>query len=200
MAGDDALIVELFNFRRDAYDELDVLRLTRATAAELRAAIREGEVEPYGERSRRKFLWADVALLAMKRWTPRMITQALARQQVLDGGLPRLNQTRTIQVELPVYQIRYLHWLAQRTSEPGKPPLNVSDVLERQLDGEAGAPEDVDVALLEQAIPGYMEAAAFPRAVEPAEDEERCIYCGTLLVGTTGPCGDCAARHEHHQR
>ena len=194
------LLVELFVHRRDTYDELDVLRLTRVTAAQLRAAIREGEIEPFGERNRREFHWADVALLAMKRWTPRMITEALAGQGVLDAGLPRLNQTRAIQVELPLYQIRYLHWLAQRAGEPGQPPLNASDVLEQQLDAAAGAPDDVDAVHLECAIPGYMDAAAFPRAVEPPEDEERCIYCGTVLVGAVGACADCAALHERQRR
>lgn len=194
------LLVELFVHRRDTYDELDVLRLTRATAAQLRAAIREEEIEPVGERNRRKFAWADVALLAMKRWTPRMITEALARQGVLDAGLPRLNQTRAIQVELPVYQIRYLHWLAQRASEPGQPPLNASDVLEQQLDAAAGAPDDVDAVHLERAIPGYWEAAQFPRADTSAPFAEHCIYCGAALAGTACACADCAALHERHRR
>ena len=195
-ANDDALLVELFVHRRETYDELDVLRLTRATAAELRAAIAEGEVEPAGEPRRRTFRWADVALLALHRWTPRMVSQALARHGVLEAGLPHLNQTRPIQVELPIYQIRYLHWLARQASEPGKPSLNVSDMLERLLDGDAGAPGDVDAVHLQRAIPGYMKAAEFPRADTPPAVEERCIYCGAVLVGATGACAGCAALHE----
>lgn len=199
-ANDDALLVELFVHRRETYDELDVLRLTRITAAQLRVSIAEGEVEPTGERSRRKFRWSDVALLALRRWTPRMISQALARNCVLDAGLPQLNQTRSIQVELPIYQIRYLHWLSGQASEPGRPPLNVSDILERQLDVVAGAPEDVDAMHLAQAIPGYMKAAQFPRADAPPAAEERCIYCGAVLDGTVGACADCAALHEPRRR
>lgn len=195
-ANDDALLVELFVHRRETYDELDVLRLTRATAAELQASIEEGEVEPVGERDLRKFRWADVALLALHRWTPRMISQALARHGVLDAGLPHLNQTRSIQVELPIYQIRYLHWLARQASEPGQPPLNVSDVLERQLDAAAGAPDDADAVHLEHAIPGYMQAAEFPRADAPPAVENRCLYCGAMLAEATGACADCTALHE----
>ena len=199
-ANDDALLVELFVHRRETYDGVDVLRLTRATAAELRAGIAEGEVEPIGERGQRKFRWSDVALLALHQWTPRMISQALAQHGVLDAGLPQLNQIRSIQVELPIYQIRYLHWLARQGSEPGRPPLNVSDILERQLDAAAGAPDDVDAVHLERAIPGYMKAAEFPRADAPPAAEERCIYCGAVLAGTVAACADCAVLHEPSRR
>ncbi|HYU25636.1 MAG TPA: hypothetical protein VEO74_10565 [Thermoanaerobaculia bacterium] len=195
-AGDDEeLIVELFAHRRERYDEPSVLRLTRATAARLRTAIAEGEVEPIDEGGARSFVWADVAQLALARWTPRMISAALERAGARDA-LPPLNQTHTIRVELPLYQIRLLHWLAARWSEEGKPPLNVSDVLERQLDGMATL-DGVDAVLIEGRIPGFRSASQFPFREEPAPAAaERCVYCGAAPPTESGACAECAARNE----
>ena len=193
--GDEELIVELFAHRRERYDEPSVLRLTRATAARLRAAIAEGEVEPIDEGGARSFVWADVAQLALARWTPRMISTALERAGARDA-LPALNQTHAIRVELPLYQIRLLHWLAARSSEADKPPLNVSDVLERQLDGGASGLNGVDALSVEGSIPGFYSASQFPFREEPAAVEERCIYCGAAPPTGSGACAECAARNE----
>ncbi len=58
---------------------------------------------------------------------------AAVRRAGMEHALPRLNETHTIRVALPLYQIRLLHWLAVTRSEPGKPELTVSDVLEHDV-------------------------------------------------------------------
>jgi hypothetical protein len=193
---DDARIVELFVRRRDRYDEPTVLRLTRATAAQLRVSIEEGEVEPDEQSGVRTFSWADVVHLALRRWTPRMISAALARAGARQA-LPLLNQTRTIPVELPLYQIRLLHWLAAESSEPGKPRLNASDILERQIDALVSGLEPAEATVIEGAIHGFQAASQFPQPEEAAPDvEERCLYCGSRRVSERGACASCAVLHE----
>jgi len=193
---DDALLIELFVHRRETYDEVTVLRLTRTTAAQLRAAIAEGEVEPIEEAGGRTFAWADVAQLALRRWTPRMISTAVARAGA-DDALPLLNQTRAIRVELPLYQIRLLHWVAAASSEPGNPPLNVSDVLERQIDALASGTEGSDAVAIECAIRGFRAAFEFPFVEQrPPVVEDSCLYCGSAPPTEGGACTSCAARHD----
>lgn len=193
---DDARIVELFVRRRDRYDEPTVLRLTRATAAQLRLSIEEGEIEPDERSGMRTFGWADVVHLALRRWTPRMISAALARAGARQA-LPHLNQTRTIPVELPLYQIRLLHWLAAESSEAGTPRLNASDIVERQIDALVSGLEPADALAIEGAIHGFRAAWQFPQPQEAAPDvRERCIYCGSSRVRESGACASCLVLHE----
>src|ERR1051325_4871835 len=88
---DERLLIELFTTPEETYDEPSVLRLTRMTARELRAAVDEIAVEPVDG----AFLWQDVAQLALHRWTPRHLASAVG------NDLPYLNQTRSTRVELP---------------------------------------------------------------------------------------------------
>src|SRR5947209_248566 len=129
---DDLLLLELFLHRRTTYTDPEVLRLTRLTPEKLRLAIEEWDLEPLDEAGSRTFAWTDVAHLALVRWTPRMIARALGRAGAAQA-LPPLNRMHTIPVELPLYQIRLLHWLAESHSEPGEPPRNASDILEHEI-------------------------------------------------------------------
>src|SRR5690349_9371113 len=108
---DRALIRELFVQRRPQYGFHDASRLTRSTDAEVSAAIEAGEIEPIRTPNGVRFSWDDVALLALRRWTPRMVDGAL--DVVHRDAVPRLNRVRLIQVQLPLYQIRLLHVLAE---------------------------------------------------------------------------------------
>src|SRR5262249_19107488 len=74
---DRALIRELFVERAHSYDIADALRLTRSTEAEIAAAIERGIIDASGESRRLRIEWADVAHLALERWTPRMVSGAL---------------------------------------------------------------------------------------------------------------------------
>src|SRR6266545_3579322 len=152
-ADDAALLFELFANRQRTYDEAAVLRLTRATPALLECAIDEQVIEPVQKGRAREFAWEDVALLALERWAPRMIAE------VLGSSLPYLNQIRLIRVVLPLYQIRFMHWLAVSSNEPGRPRLNVSDVLESEI-GLAAA--GANLVRVERHIPGFTAAMQFP--------------------------------------
>jgi len=65
----------------------------------------------------------------------------------------------TIEVELPLYQIRLLHHLAEQRSSRGGLTLAASDVLEYEL-GTLACEEDA--AAIERAIPGFAAAAHYP--------------------------------------
>jgi hypothetical protein len=96
---------------------------------------------------------------------------AAVRRAGMEHALPRLNETHTIRVELPLYQIRLLHWLAVTRSEP----------VER---GAAGA------------IPNLGAATEFPFAREPPQrGEKSCIYCGGAVPAGRDACVSCVARH-----
>jgi hypothetical protein len=187
------LIVELFVHRQEMYGEADVLRLARITPERLQEAIHYDEAEPVACDGVRCFAWNDVANLAFLRWTPRMVTEAL-RAANATHALPLLNQTRTIRLELPIYQIQLLHRHAVHRSEPGKPPLNASDIAADALRDLAEFPDKAAA----QDIPGLIAARTFP-AVHPLQPiaEASCLYCGSTSVGGgRAVCAECEARHE----
>jgi len=118
-------------------------------------------------------------------------------------ALPPLNRTRVIPVELPLYQIRFLHHLAMASAEPGKPPLNVSDVLEREIDGLVSSASASDLALLEEQMPGFTAAALdFPsfRKRRRLVAKEACVYCGSAPMAGHHACTSCLSRHEPGKR
>lgn len=194
---DDALLVELFVHPHDIYDQADTLRLTRATPSRLQTLVDESALEPLDVGGTVLFEWEDVVKLALERWTPRMIAAAI-RRAGLEHALPLLNETRTILVELPLYQIRLLHWLAVTRTEPGKPELTVSDVLEHDIHmmlaldaAEHGAAS---------AIPNLGAAMEFPFVREPPRrGEKTCIYCGGAVPAKCDACTSCRARHDAPQ-
>jgi hypothetical protein len=190
-SGDDARILELFAERQRFYDFATVRRLTGATAERLEEALTEGHVEPVIQAGVVAFPWDDVASLALERWTPRQIAQTLARAE-REHALSPLNQFRTITIELPVYQIRLLHYLAQAKSGDGRQPLSVSDVLECELDMLAWG----ELPDIERAVAGFEAAARFPSLDDaPHLVETRCLYCGTLIATGENACAACTTLH-----
>ena len=190
---DEGLLSELFLRRRPTYGEADVLRLARISPAALQRAVDEGEIEPEENGAERVFAWEDVATLALGRWTPRRISAAVG------AALPLLNRTHTITVQLPLYQIRFLHWLAQASTESGKPAPNLSDVLEREIDGIVSSIPDSDFASLEQRIPGFAAAAlAFPSFEQRPwlVEAGACVYCGSPTYAGCHACPSCMELHE----
>jgi hypothetical protein len=189
---EDACILELFVEKRAAYDGPAVRRLTGVTVDRLERAVREGEVEPIADGGGAMFSWEDVAFLALERWTPRRIARTLAVAGRAHA-LPYFNQVRTIAVELPLYQIRLLHYLAEMRSGEGVPPLNVSDILEYELDALAS---EEDLALIDRAIAGFAAAAYFPSFEDrPQLVETICLFCGTTIDDGQEVCAACAERH-----
>ena len=191
---DRALIRELFVQRQPEYSFDDARRLIRSAEAEISAAIDAGEIEPLRKADRLLFSWDDVALLALRRWTPRMIDGAL--DVAHRDAVPRLNRVRQIQVQLPLYQIRLLHVLAESRRAGFRGRLNASDVLEHEL-LEVALSADADE--IEAEIPGFRSALQYPYFI-PREDDWAtafCRFCGRLSgVAGREMCDDCKLRHE----
>lgn len=192
---DRALIRELFIERVPLYSFADALRLTRTTQVEVDAAITIGGIatETYGERV--VIPWEDVARLALDRWTPRMINGALGSTDRL-AVIPLLNRVQQIEVFLPTYQVRLLHYLAEMERSQFRARLNASDVLERHLLDLASA---VNADEIELAIPGFRMALHYPYFI-PRDDDwftAFCWYCGRVSdVPGRQVCTDCHGRHE----
>jgi hypothetical protein len=191
---DRELIRELFVKRRPEYSLQDARRLTRSAEEDISAAIEAGEIEPLRRADGVLFSWDDVALLALRRWTPRMIDGALDISY--RDTVPRLNRVRQIQVQLPLYQIRLLHVLAESRRAGFRGRLNASDVLEHEL-LEAALSADADE--IEVEIPGFRAALQYPYFI-PRDDDWAtafCRFCGRLSgVAGREMCDDCKLRHE----
>ena len=192
---DRALIRELFITRVPLYSFVDALRLTRTTPAELDEAIAAGGIVTEAFGGQVVIPWDDVVRLALDRWTPRMINGALGSTDRLPV-VPLLNRVQQVEVFLPVYQIRLLHYLAETERGQFRARLNASDVLERHLLDLASA---VNADELELAIPGFRAALDYPYFI-PREDDWAtafCWYCGRVSdVAGRQVCTDCHGRHE----
>jgi hypothetical protein len=192
---DRTLIRELFIERVPLYSFADALRLTRTAQAEVDAVIAAGGITTETFSGRLVIPWDDAAGLALDRWTPRMIDGALGSTDRL-SVVPLLNRVQQIEVVLPVYQIRLLHYLAEMERGQFRAPLNASDVLERHLLDVASA---VNRDELELAIPGFRAALEYPYFI-PREDDwftAFCWYCGRVSdVPGRQVCTDCHRRHE----
>lgn len=194
-SSDRALIRELFIQRIPLYSLGDALRLTRSAQAEVDAAIAAGDISTETFSGRRVIPWDDVAKLALDRWTPRMINGALGSTDRL-AVIPLLNRVQQIEVFLPVYQVRLLHYLAEMECGQFRARLNASDVLEQHLLDLAGA---VNADELELAIPGFRAALHYPYFVPRESDRFTafCWYCGRVSdVPGRQVCTDCHRRHE----
>jgi hypothetical protein len=192
---DRVLIRELFIQRVPLYSFADALRLTRTGQAEVDAAIRAGDITTETFSGQHVIPWDDVVRLALDRWTPRMINGALGSTDRLPV-IPLLNRVQQIEVFLPVYQIRLLHYLAEMERGQFRAPLNASDVLEQRLLDLASA---VDADELEIAIPGFRAALDYPYFIPRADDRFTafCWYCGRVSdVPGRQVCTDCHRRHE----
>jgi hypothetical protein len=192
---DRALIRELFIQRVPLYSFADALRLTRTRQIEVDAAIAAGSITTETFSGRLVISWDDVAGLALDRWTPRMINGALGSTDRLPV-IPLLNRVQQIEVFLPVYQIRLLHYLAKMECGQFRAPLNASDVLERHLLDLASA---VNADELELAIPGFRAALDYPYFIPRENDWSTafCWYCGRVSdVPGRQVCTECHRRHE----
>jgi hypothetical protein len=100
---------------------------------------------------------------------------------------------RTITIELPVYQIRLLHHLAEEETAKAGAPRNVSDIIENEL--AALATENMDA--LEKRFAGFKVAALFPKLSRTQHViEARCLYCSEHVPdGDAEICEACARRH-----
>lgn len=191
---DRARIRELFVNRKPFYGVGEILRLTHTREAELTAAANDGVVTALLETDGPRFSWEDVAHLALRQWTPRMIDGAL--DIVHREVVPVLNRVKQIDVQLPLYQIRLLHVLAEMRGAGFRGRLNASDILEHELLEFAVS---VDADEIEAEIPGFRAAIHYPYFIQRENDwvTAFCRFCGRLSsVAGREICDDCKQRHE----
>ena len=190
---DSATLLELFVERRSFYVLAEARRLAQISQRRLSEALQEGTVESVIQDGAVGLSWYDVVLLAVTQWTPRRIA-AITRRAGHADVLPPLNQHRRITVELPVYQIRLLHLLADRRSLADAPPLTVSDILEYELSELAYVEHP---RLTEQAIPGLTGAIHYPslESWSHARDAIGCLFCGSGVLAPGEVCPNCTRRH-----
>lgn len=185
-------MLELFVRKRPWYDPDAAQRLAGVSAERIARAIDDGEIEPRTDGSEILLAWEDVAFFALERWTPRQIA-AMLRRAGVPHALPMLNQLRTITIELPAYQVRLLHYLAEARSADRTRPLSVSDVLEHELDALASAEDSSEI---DRVIPGFAAAAAFPSLTDRLQlVSDQCLFCGTAVGPARAACPSCEERH-----
>lgn len=192
---DRFLIIELFAKRRPNYSHDEVLRLTRSADEEIAAAVDAGDLQPHRKPGGPLlYAWDEVATFALRRWTPRMVCSLLGSAHA--AAIPYLNRTAVIEIELPLYQIRMLHVLANTDSDGFRASLNVSDIIELQLLDLADVADSDE---MEDAIPGFRAARRYPYFVtyEDDEDTRYCCFCG-VAVEEKGRevCNECKERHQ----
>ncbi len=117
----------------------------------LSAKIAAGDIAVLRDGRKLSLPWAEVAHLALRRWPLKAIFEALESET--SSLLPTLLRPIEFTVSLPSYQVRMLEVLASREQ------LDPSTFLQGQLLDLASAS---DHALLEEQIPGFLEALFFP--------------------------------------
>lgn len=189
----EARLLTLFTERRAFYGLNEVRDLAGVSRTSLLRAIAEGVIELVSDGASALVAWEDVVALALTRWTPREVARAMLRAGHPEA-LPPLNRFYRITVELPAYQVRLLHYLAEHRRVLGAPPLTVSDVLEYELSALACGE---DVAAIERMIPGFAAAANYPSADDQSQTmQDCCVFCGADVGPNCHVCAPCAARHE----
>jgi len=118
--------------------------------AEMKAAIRNGDIEVVETSGGTRIERCELAAYAMQQWPLTSIEEALARDAAL--VLPPALRTRTFTVRLPRYQIGVLEVLAEEGREP------VETLLMRMFEELA----DLHHERLARIIPGLGEAMAWP--------------------------------------
>jgi hypothetical protein len=188
---DAAGLLSLFQTPRAFYTLAEARRVAGVSPARLTRAIAEGEVEPVLDGDSVVLEWADVVALALTRWPPRQLARIL-RDAGCGDALPPLNRFHTIAVELPVYQLRLLHYLAEQRSPRDGPPLTVSDVLEYELCALAS---EEDLPAMDRMIPGFAAAAHDALLHERPQAAQGCVFCGADGCAAHGICAACRTRH-----
>jgi hypothetical protein len=118
--------------------------------AEMKAAIRNGDIEVVETGGGTRIERCELAAYAMQQWPLTSIEEALEREAAL--VLPPALRTRTLTVRLPRYQIGALQVLADDGREP------VETMLMRMFEELT----DLHHERLARGIPGLAEAMAWP--------------------------------------
>lgn len=118
--------------------------------AEMKATIRNGDIEVVETRGGTRIELRELASHAMQQWPLTSIEEALERDAAL--VLPPALRTRKLTVRLPRYQIGVLQVLAEEGREP------VEAMLMRMFEELA----DLHHERLARVVPGLGEAMAWP--------------------------------------
>ena len=178
---DEAGIVELFAERRPFYGLGEVERLLAVTPEWLSEVVAEGRLDSVSLDTGPAFAWDDLVGLILEWRTPREIARIMARAG-RDSDIPFQHRFHTITVELPLYQIRLLHELANARSVAGQTPRTASDVLEYELEMIAHGE-------------GVVASISLESFHEQPEVTDGCLYCGIPVASEESLCVTCAARH-----
>lgn len=128
---------------------MEAADLIRIEQEALDRQVGAGELETVG--SEPSLPWREVAYLALRQWPLKTIFDVLGTDA--SALLPELLRPVEFSALLPAYQVRMLEVLAQHER------LDAGTFLQGHLlDLASGA----DHALLEQQIPGFLEALFFP--------------------------------------
>jgi hypothetical protein len=140
----------LFLDRKESYSLPEVARLTGTPARALRREVARGGHDATKERGQWRFAWRQAACIAMQRWTPAEIEDALGDDAT--AVLPPLLALRTVTVRLPEYIVRALETAAAEDR------TTLDAFLCGELIDFAGTHTDQ----MEARIPGYRRAYLFP--------------------------------------
>jgi hypothetical protein len=154
---DRARIRELFLQPRESYTVAEAAYVLRMPPDGLLEAIAAGNVEAEDYAGETCLSWNDVvALAAVERWPPRIISEALPRELV-----PRLARGVRAQVNLPRYLWKLLRIVAMERAEAADVKLTLSDMIEEAIHHTHVA-SITDWSPFEEQIPGVRAAMKWP--------------------------------------
>jgi hypothetical protein len=123
----------------------------------VREAIAAGTIDAAGEGEELRLAWEEIVTLAvLRRWTPRIISNALPGAMVL----PLAARERR-RVDLPRYMWKLLSILAAERAAAEDRPLTVSDLLEECV-YQTHVARITSWTSLDERIPGVTAAAVWP--------------------------------------
>ena len=142
----------LFRERRTSYDAAEAPALIGIPPETLQKEL--GTIDGSA------LAWEDVIALGLdRRWTPRMLTEALRRRGL--AALPPLVRTVAGRVVLPRYQWQLLRFLAADRARAERREITASDLLEEAV-STALLTQDYDWKRIEAALPGVRAAVDWP--------------------------------------
>lgn len=145
-----------------SYSLVKVPDLVGITPEDVLQAVQQGVLSPAQDGDDLRVSWEDVVALGLeRRWTLRMLTEALQDDEV--PTLPHSIRVVSGRALLPRYQWQLLRWLAAQQSRQESREITPSDLLEEAVDA-AMAARGIDWKEVETVIPAIRAALAWPAA------------------------------------
>jgi hypothetical protein len=151
-------IRDLFLRPRAVYGLAEAASALGMVPETVREAIADGTIDAVGEGEELLLAWEEIMTLAvLRRWTPRIISNALP-----DAMVPPLAARERNRVDLPRYMWQLLAVLAAERAAAEDRPLTVSDLIEECVYQTCVA----GITSLDEQIPGVSVAAEWPLVSE----------------------------------